>query len=171
MKTFPDSIPAPPHRRRPVWGICFCGGETSPSSSHQLIQREPLAVIADFADCQSLSLWERCLRSRRRGQAQQNETRKRSDTMSLTNRVCIAVRLAFCQHPCPLRRIRASSPKGRASGGNSRLCGLPKPLPLKDSPGRGRWHASAERGQGVCEADGEGKPGKMKHESVAIQCL
>ena len=58
----------------------------------------------------------RCLRSRRRGQAQQNETRKRSDTMSLTNRVCIAVRFAFCQHPCPLRRIRASSPKGRASG-------------------------------------------------------
>ncbi len=33
MKTFPDSIPAPPHRRRPVWGICFCGDETSPSSS------------------------------------------------------------------------------------------------------------------------------------------
>ena len=33
MKTFPDSIPAPPHRRRPVWGICFCGDETSPTSS------------------------------------------------------------------------------------------------------------------------------------------
>ena len=89
---------------------------TSPTSSQQLIQREPLAVTADFADCQSLSLWERCLRSRRRGQARQNETRKRSDTMSLTNRVCIAVRFAFCQHPCPLRRIRTSSPKGRASG-------------------------------------------------------
>jgi len=130
LKTFSDSIPAPPHRRRPVWGICFCGDETSPTSSHQLIQREPLAVTADFADCQSLSLWERCLQSRRRGQARQNETRKRSDTMPLTNRVCIAVRFAFCQHPCPLRRIRASSPKGRASGGNSRLCGLPKPLTL-----------------------------------------
>ena len=96
--------------------ISFIEHETSPTSSRQLIQREPLAVIADFADCQCLSLWERCLRSRWRGQARQNETRKRSDTMSLTNRVCIAVRFAFCQHPCPLRRIRASSPKGRASG-------------------------------------------------------
>ena len=47
-------------------------------------------------------------RQRLRGQAQQNETRKRSDTMSLTNRVCIAVRFAFCQHPCPLRHIRTS---------------------------------------------------------------
>nr|DAS63403.1 MAG TPA: hypothetical protein [Caudoviricetes sp.] len=25
---------------------------------------------------------------------------------------------------------------------------LPKPLTLKDSPGRGRWHESARRGQG-----------------------
>ena len=41
---------------------------------------------------------------------------RRCDTMALTNRVCIAVRFAFCQHPCPLRRIRASSPKGRALG-------------------------------------------------------
>ena len=45
-------------------------------------------------------------RQRLRGQARQNETRKRSDTMSLTNRVCIAVRFAFCQHPCPLRLLR-----------------------------------------------------------------
>ena len=34
---------------------------------------------------------------------------------------------------------------------------MPKPLTLKDSPGRGRWHESARRGQGVCGADGEGK--------------
>ena len=27
-------------------------------------------------------------------------------------------------------------------------CGMPKPLTLKDSPGRGRWHESARRGQG-----------------------
>ena len=45
----------------------------------------------------------------------------------------------------------------RASGDNSRPCGMPKPLTLKDSPGRGRWHESARRGQGVCGADGEGK--------------
>ena len=67
--------------------------------------------------CQGLSCQGSCRADARlRGQARQNETRKRSDTMSLTNRVCIAVRFAFCQHPCPLRRIRASSPKGRASG-------------------------------------------------------
>ena len=59
MKTFPDSIPAPPHRRRPVWGICFLTGLPSQAHSHQLIQREPLAVTADFADCQSLSQSER----------------------------------------------------------------------------------------------------------------
>ena len=29
-----------------------------------------------------------------------------------------------------------------------KCCGMPKPLTLKDSPGRGRWHESARRGQG-----------------------
>ena len=45
-------------------------------------------------------------RQRLRGQARQNKTRKRSDTMSLTNRACIAVFFVFCQHPCPLRLLR-----------------------------------------------------------------
>ena len=45
-------------------------------------------------------------RQRLRGQARQNKTRKHSDTMSLTNRACIAVFFAFCQHPCPLRLLR-----------------------------------------------------------------
>ena len=31
---------------------------------------------------------------------------RRCDTMSLTNRACIAVFFAFCQHPCPLRLLR-----------------------------------------------------------------
>ena len=130
--------------------ISFIEHETSPTSSRQLIQREPLAVIADFADCQSLSLWERCLRSRWRGQARQNETRKRSDTMSLTNRVCIAVRFAFCQHPCPLRRIRASSPKGRASGEEA-LCISPIHtgiyLSLIHISCQERWHRAKRRGR------------------------
>ena len=43
------------------------------------------------------------------------------------------------------------------SGISRKRCGMPKPLTLKDSPGRGRWHESARRGQGVCGADGEGK--------------
>ena len=45
-------------------------------------------------------------RQRLRGQARQNKTRKHSDTMSLTNRACIAVCLALWQHPCPLRLLR-----------------------------------------------------------------
>ena len=43
---------------------------------------------------------------RLRGQARPNKTRKHSDTMALTNRACIAVFFAFCQHPCPLRHLR-----------------------------------------------------------------
>ena len=49
-------------------------------------------------------------RQRLRGQARQNKTRKHSDTMSLTNRACIAVLFAFCQHPCPLRHGFAVPP-------------------------------------------------------------
>ena len=49
-------------------------------------------------------------RQRLRGQARQNKTRKHSDTMSLTNRACIAVFFAFCQHPCPLRHGFAVPP-------------------------------------------------------------
>ena len=49
-------------------------------------------------------------RQRLRGQARRNKTRKHSDTMSLTNRACIAVFFAFCQHPCPLRHGFAVPP-------------------------------------------------------------
>ena len=49
-------------------------------------------------------------RQRLRGQARQNKTRKHSDTMSLTNRACIAVFFVFCQHPCPLRHGFAVPP-------------------------------------------------------------
>ena len=56
MKTFSDSIPAPPHRRRPVWGICFCGDETSPSSSLRsmppLLSGEALAFRDVFRQTQ-----------------------------------------------------------------------------------------------------------------------
>ena len=40
--------------------------------------------------------------------------------------------------------IRASSPKGGALGRNRKFIVLSRPLPLTDSPGRGRWHEVPE---------------------------
>jgi len=54
-------------------------------------------------------------RQRLRGQARQNKTRKHSDTMSLTNRACIAVFFCFLSAslPSPSRLRRATlSPSG-----------------------------------------------------------
>ena len=51
-------------------------------------------------------------RQRLRGQARQNKTRKHSDTMSLTNRACIAVFFVLWQHPCPLRLLRRHLSQG-----------------------------------------------------------
>ena len=62
-------------------------------------------------------------RQRLRGQARQNKTRKHSDTMSLTNRACIAVFFAFCQHPCPLRHGFAVPPCPLSA----LACHLPRP--------------------------------------------
>ena len=62
-------------------------------------------------------------RQRLRGQARQNKTRKHSDTMPLTNRACIAVFFAFCQHPCPLRHGFAVPPCPLLA----LLCHLPRP--------------------------------------------
>ena len=62
-------------------------------------------------------------RQRLRGQARQNKTRKHSDTMSLTNRACIAVLFAFCQHPCPLRHGFAVPPCPLSA----LACHLPRP--------------------------------------------
>ena len=58
------------------------------------------------------------------------------------------------------------------SGTSRKRCGMPKPLTLKDSPGRGRWHESARRGQGVCGADGEGKDAGKKQKTQRYKpCL
>ena len=51
----------------------------------------------------------------------------------------------ICQRPRPLRRFRASSPKGRASGEEIKFVVLPRPLPLGEVALRSN--------------DGEGKPG------------
>ena len=68
------------------------------------------------AGCQSLSLWERCLRSRRRGQGCCQRARHTAiRTLLVRAIVSLCFRVLFCR-ACPLRRWRASSPKGRALG-------------------------------------------------------
>ena len=113
-------------------------------------------------------------RQRLRGQARQNKTRKHSDTMSLTNRACIAVFFAFCQHPCPLRHGFAVPPcpllalschlprpgesfKVRGLGSPRNVSGFAKGSPFgKDFPRSGEngkakkgnsWPRSGLRGQ------------------------
>ena len=121
MKTFPDSIPAPPHRRRPVWGICFCGDESSPTSSLRSmpppLAGEALAFRDVFQQTQisfienKTSLPRALLPGELSPQASERASpvkllQRRCDTMALTSRVRIAVCLALWQHPCPLRLLR-----------------------------------------------------------------
>ena len=93
--------------------------------------------------CQSLSLWERCLRSRRRGQARHERAAAQRRAGSLSERYYRCVR-AVCQHPCPLRRSAPAPPKGeplaerKTLNWKGKLCGLPRP-PLA----RGGGSASA----------------------------
>lgn len=73
---------------------------------------------------------------------------KLSDHITLTKSLPIAVRLALSHSACPLRRSRASSPKGRAdTPGN--FTGQPGtvPPPLKPSPTGGRWRVAPDEGQ------------------------
>ena len=73
---------------------------------------------------------------------------KLSDRITLTKSLPIAVRSALSHSACPLRRSRASSPKGRAdTPGN--FTGQPGtvPPPLKPSPTGGRWRVAPDEGQ------------------------
>ena len=73
---------------------------------------------------------------------------KLSDRITLTKSLPIAVQLALSHSACPLRRSRASSPKGRAdTPGN--FTGQPGtvPPPLKPSPTGGRWRVAPDEGQ------------------------
>ena len=73
---------------------------------------------------------------------------KLSDRITLTKSLPIAVRAALSHSACPLRRSRASSPKGRAdTPGN--FTGQPGtvPPPLKPSPTGGRWRVAPDEGQ------------------------
>ena len=75
-----------------------------------VFQQAPVSFIENETSLpRALPLGE-LARQRLRGQARPNKTRKHSDTMSLTNRACIAVLFAFCQHPCPLRHGFAVPP-------------------------------------------------------------
>ena len=120
MKTFPDSIPAPPHRRRPVWGICFCGDETSPTSSLRSMPPPLVGEALAFRDvfqqtsinlskttplCQGLSCQESWRRRRLRGWTKD------------AFRVSGITQVLLCT-TSPSRLRRATSPdKGRLCGG------------------------------------------------------
>ena len=54
----------------------------------------------------------------------------RSDSIALTKSLLIAAWAVLSCRPCPLRRSRASSPKGRALGEEGRPCGISKASPL-----------------------------------------
>ena len=71
-----------------------------------VFQQTQIGFIENETSLPRAPLQGELARQRLRGQARQNKTRKHSDTMSLTNRACIAVLFAFCQHPCPLRLLR-----------------------------------------------------------------
>ena len=103
-------------------------GLPSQALARQLSQRESpwqrgfvfdetdLRLLENVAGCQSLSLWERCLRSRRRGQGCCQRARHTAiRTLLVRAIVSLCFRVLFCR-ACPLRRWRASSPKGRALG-------------------------------------------------------
>ena len=80
-----------------------------------------LRLLENVTECQSLSLWERCLRSRRRGQGCCQRARHTAiRTLLVRAIVSLCFRVLFCR-ACPLRRWRASSPKGRALGKEVRL--------------------------------------------------
>ena len=100
--------------------------------------------MGDFlrlAACQSLSLWERCRRRRRRGQARR-ERAAGAAIGRLFIRAILSQCRAVCQQPSPLSLVTlllASSPKGGAIGMSVRLSFV-QPLSLASldsSPSRG----------------------------------
>ena len=88
-----------------------------------VFQQVPISFIENETSLPRARPLGELARQRLRGQARQNKTRKHSDTMSLTNRACIAVFFAFCQHPCPLRHGFAVPPCPLSA----LACHLPRP--------------------------------------------
>ena len=111
-----------------MWGICFCGG------------RNLFAKGSHFGGA-GASAPERA--------SPVKLLQRRSDTMSLTNRVCIAVCLALCQHPCPLRLLRRHLSQSERlwhsvtfSSKRKSVSSKTKPL-CQGLPYKGSWRAIA----------------------------
>ena len=75
-----------------------------------------LRLLENVTECQSLSLWERCLRSRRRGQGCCQRARHTAIQALFVRDIVSLCFYVLFYRACPLRRWRASSPKGRALG-------------------------------------------------------
>ncbi len=127
-QTHSDTHPACQSHRIAVLSCFILPGLPSQALVRQLSQRESpwqrgfvfdetdLRLLENVAGCQSLSLWERCLRSRRRGQGCCQRARHTAiRTLLVRAIVSLCFRVLFCR-ACPLRRWCASSPKGRALG-------------------------------------------------------
>jgi|GEM_PF-7051626 len=118
-----------------------------------------LRLPENVTECQSLSLWERCLRSRRRGQGCCQRARHTAIRTLLVRAIVSQRRWSNFTGLALSDACGASSPKVGALGkevsfSRKLICVCRKTSrnakaspTRKDSPGRGRWHASAERGQ------------------------
>ena len=96
--------------------------QESPWQSGFVFDETALRLLENVTARQSLSLWERCLRSRRRGQGCCQRARHTAiQALFVRAIVSLCFRVLFCR-ACPLRRWRASSPKGRALGKEVSFC-------------------------------------------------
>ena len=113
-----------------------------------------LRLLENVTGCQSLSLWERCLRSRRRGQGCCQRARHTAiRTLLVRAIVSLCFRVLFCR-ACPLRRWRASSPKGRALG--KEISFSMKPICVCWKTSRNA-KASPTRGGGIERSEDDGE--------------
>ena len=84
----------------------------------------------------------------------------RSDRQALCQSDTIAVRLRYCQRPCPLRRFAPALPKGEPWAKRRSLTEYPKPLPLgevspKVTERASQWRKGCSRSdrQALCQSD------------------
>ena len=133
--------------------------QESPWQRGFVFDETDLCLPENVTECQSLSLWERCLRSRRRGQGCCKRARHTAIRTLLVRAIVSQRRWSNFTGLALSDACGASSPKVGALGkevsfSRKLICVCRKTSrnakaspTRKDSPGRGRWHASAERGQ------------------------
>ncbi len=180
-KKHSDTSPVCQRHRIAVLSCFILPGLPSQALARQLSQRESpwqrgfvfdetdLRLLENVTGCQSLSLWERCLRSRRRGQGCCQRARHTAiRTLLVRAIVSLCFRVLFCR-ACPLRRWRASSPKGRALGKEVSFSMKPTGAYWKTS--RNAKASPARRGGIERSRDGEGKDADKKQKNTAIQAL